>query len=247
MSAWEQWGGKKPASGGLQGAQEAFSSMLRASPLSTASTASSDGEAGTGFSLKKAWDSARDLTKSAVAAPAAAANSGKDAADALESGQMDAPVDDAAAAKWPLWRKNSSGEAGLIPSMSWNTRFKYFVGLVMLGMLFFGMASIFLPLIMIRPSKFALSFTLGSMCCMGAFAMLKGPAAYISGLLQPNRLLLTSAYFVTLGCTLYSCLILGNYVFVVLSSVMQLMTLGSFALSSFPGGNSSLKGEADLC
>jgi hypothetical protein len=52
---------------------------------------------------------------------------------------------------------------------------------------------------MIRPSKFALSFTLGSMCCMGAFAMLKGPAAYISGLMQPNRLLLTSAYFVTLG------------------------------------------------
>lgn len=28
-----------------------------------------------------------------------------------------------------------------------NTRFKYFVGLVMLGMLFFGMASIFLPLV----------------------------------------------------------------------------------------------------
>ncbi|KAE9288570.1 hypothetical protein PF008_g26104 [Phytophthora fragariae] len=234
MSAWEQWGGKKPASGGLQGAQEAFSSLLRASPLSTTSTASTDSEAGAGFSLKKAWDSARDLTKSAGAAPAA----GKDAADALESGQMDEAVDDT---KWPLWRKNSSSEAGLIPSMSWNTRFKYFVGLVMLGMLFFGMASIFLPLIMIRPSKFALSFTLGSMCCMGAFAMLKGPAAYISGLLQPNRLLLTSAYFVTLGCTLYSCLILGNYVFVVLSSVMQLMTLGSFALSSFPGGNSSLK------
>ena len=52
---------------------------------------------------------------------------------------------------------------------------------------------------MIRPSKFALSFTLGSMCCMSAVAMLKGPAAYAVELLQPNRLLLTSAYFVTLG------------------------------------------------
>ncbi|EEY63414.1 uncharacterized protein PITG_15138 [Phytophthora infestans T30-4] len=240
MSAWEQWGGKKPASGGLQGAQDAFNSLLRSSPLSTASTASTDSEGGiASFSLQKMWDSARDLTKNAVTTSNSAVT--KDAVDVLESGQMDDRVDDVTAAKWPLWRKNSSSQGGLIPTMSWNTRFKYFVGMAMLGMLFFGMASIFLPLIMVRPSKFALSFTLGSMCCMGAFAMLKGPAAYISGLLQPNRLLLTSAYFVTLGCTLYSCLILGNYVFVVLSSVMQLMTLGSFALSAFPGGNSSLK------
>ncbi|UIZ28464.1 hypothetical protein KXD40_009353 [Peronospora effusa] len=113
--------------------------------------------------------------------------------------------------------------------------------MAMLGMLFFGMAVIFLPLIMVRPSKFALSFTLGSMCSMGAFAMLKGPTVYIYGLLQPNRWLLTSMYFATLGCTLYSCLILKDYVFVVVSSVMQLMTLGSFALSAFPGGNVSLK------
>lgn len=80
-------------------------------------------QAGAGFSLKKAWDSARDLTKSAVAAPASSSSSssgaGKDAADAMESGQMDGQVDDAAVAKWPLWRKNSTSEAGLIPSMSW--------------------------------------------------------------------------------------------------------------------------------
>ncbi|KAG3115429.1 hypothetical protein PI124_g8006 [Phytophthora idaei] len=241
MSAWEQWGGKKPTSGGMQGAQDAFNSLLRSSPLSTASTASTDSEGSSStFSLQKMWDSARDLTKNAVVTTSSGTAT-KDAADVLESGQMDDTVDDATAVKWPLWRKKSSTQGGLIPTMSWNTRFKYFVGMAMLGMLFFGMASIFLPLIMIRPSKFALSFTLGSICCMGAFAMLKGPAAYISGLLQPNRLLLTSAYFVTLGCTLYSCLILGNYVFVVLSSVMQLMTLGSFALSAFPGGNSSLK------
>lgn len=52
---------------------------------------------------------------------------------------------------------------------------------------------------MVRPSKFALSFTLGSLCLMTAFAMLKGPAAYVAGLLEPKRLLLTTAYFLTLG------------------------------------------------
>ena len=39
------------------------------------------------------------------------------------------------------------------------------------------------------------------------------------------------------------CLVLEDYSFVVISSVMQLMTLRSFALSASPGGNVSLKGE----
>lgn len=73
--------------------------------------------------------------------------------------------------------------------------------MALMGLLFFGMASLFLPLIMIRPSKFALSFTLGSMCSMAAFAMLKGPAAYAASLLQPSRLPLTMAYLLTLGAS----------------------------------------------
>lgn len=52
---------------------------------------------------------------------------------------------------------------------------------------------------MIRPSKFALAFTFGSMCAMGAFAMLKGPAAYAKDLMQPKSLVLTTFYFLTLG------------------------------------------------
>ena len=124
---------------------------------------------------------------------------------------------------------------------------------------------------MVWPSKFALSFTLGSVCSMSVFAMLKGPTVYITRLLQPTRLPLISTYFVTLGkirewmnqrmnecksngrksqggfsycgCTLYRCLVLEDYAFVVISSVMQLMTLRSFALSASPVGNVSLKGE----
>lgn len=118
MSAWEQWGDKKPASGGLQGAQDVFKSLLQSSPLSTASTASTDSEGSASFSLKKVWDSARDLTKNAVAAQTAAGGA-KDAVDAMESGQMDDTVDDATAVKWSLWRKNSSSQGGLIPTMSW--------------------------------------------------------------------------------------------------------------------------------
>lgn len=100
---------------------------------------------------------------------------------------------------------------------------------------------------MIRPSKFALSFTFGSICAMGAFAMLKGPAAYLSGLMELKKLPLTGAYVLTLVSTLYSCLVLGNYILVVCSSVLQLVTLSAFALSALPGGQNSLKGECCVC
>lgn len=128
-----------------------------------------------------------------------------------------------------------------IPTLPWNVRFKYFVGLAMLSLLFFGLASMFLPLLAIRPSKFALSFTLGSLCCMGAFAMLKGPMVYMNNLIHPKNLAITSSYAFTLGFTLYSCLVVGNYALVVMSAIMQLMSLACFALSSIPGGTASLK------
>ncbi|TDH69836.1 hypothetical protein CCR75_002348 [Bremia lactucae] len=245
MSAWEQWGGKKPTGGGLLGAQEAFQSLLRSVPLSAASNASTNGKGSTASAtLQQIWDSARDLTKHAVTTPR---NIETDVAiDNLETGQSENVVHDGSFATWLLGGRHANSKSGLVLTMSWATRFKYFVGMAMLGMLFFAMASIFLPLIMIRPSKFALSFTLGSVCCMSALAMLKGPAAYMKGIMQPDRLLLTSAYIVTLGCTLYSCLILGNYMLVVLSSVMQLLTLGLVAFSAFPGGQSSLKGDSKL-
>ncbi|GLD94841.1 hypothetical protein PINS_up003466 [Pythium insidiosum] len=243
-SAWEQWGGKRTTGGVMNGAQDAFQSLLRNSPLSssTASTASSDEEpSGPSFSMKKMWDSAQNLAKTG------SINGATSDADAMESGsasQTLADGDDATedSSMLPLWRKKAAPKSSsMLPTVGWNTRFKYFVGLTLMAVMFFGMASIFLPLIMIRPSKFALSFTLGSMCAMGAFAMLKGPAAYAKDLLQPKTLALTTAYFLTLGSTLYSCLILGSYVMVVVSSVCQLVTLFIFALSALPGGNASLK------
>ncbi|TMW59028.1 hypothetical protein Poli38472_007173 [Pythium oligandrum] len=243
MSAWEQWGSKRPgggtsASGVLNGAQSAFQSLINASPLSTASTVSSDGDNASPFSMKKMWDSAQNLTKVSLSP----ANTTTDAVDALESGEAGGDVQESDSPAFPLWRrKTSETKSSMLPAMSWNSRFKYFVGLALMALMFFGMSSIFLPLIMIRPSKFALSFTFGSMCAMGAFAMLKGPAAYAKDLLQSKTIVLTTFYFLTLGATLYSCLVLGSYMMVVFSSVCQLITLGIFALSVFPGGNASLK------
>jgi hypothetical protein len=115
-TAWEQWGGKRPQGGALNGAQDAFNSLLRASPLSsTASTAGTDSENGSSpFSLKKMWDSAQNLAQQAQGASAPG-----DDADALESGEAGAS-DEPDAPLFPLWRRKAAPKNNpMLPTMGW--------------------------------------------------------------------------------------------------------------------------------
>jgi ABC-type amino acid transport system permease subunit len=63
----------------------------------------------------------------------------------------------------------------LILGLSYSQRFKGFVVTLLLSVAFFLLAFfVGLPVVVIRPHKFALCFTLGSLCFMGSFAMLRG-------------------------------------------------------------------------
>lgn len=137
MSAWEQWGAKRPANGAasaLNGAQDAFQSLLRSSPLSATVTANIPGSDNGAYSLKKMWDSARDITKNAVtggasSSPASSTTStaSSSAADleSLESGQLRESEGrvgenaEHATSTWPLFKRKSNTENALLPTMSW--------------------------------------------------------------------------------------------------------------------------------
>ncbi|OQS01264.1 hypothetical protein ACHHYP_01477 [Achlya hypogyna] len=135
---------------------------------------------------------------------------------------------------------NTMSPAQMEAMKSYPQRFKTFVMLILLSGLFFGMASLFLPLLLIRPSKFALSFSIGSVLALSAIAALRGWKSYCLSLIQPTHLLLTTLYLSSLASTLYACLIMGSYIYVILSASLQLITLGYFLLSAFPGGVSAL-------
>ncbi|RLO00603.1 hypothetical protein DYB28_001443 [Aphanomyces astaci] len=141
-----------------------------------------------------------------------------------------------------LWSNiKSKSQTALSPAQldnvkSYPQRFRSFVLLLLLAGLFFGMASLFLPLLLLRPSKFALSFSFGSISCLSAVAALRGWKSYCTSLLQAEHILLTTLYLISLGATLYSCLVMGSYLYVLVSAGVQLVTLGYFLVSAFPGG-----------
>mmetsp|Transcript_31747 Transcript_31747/g.37026 ORF Transcript_31747/g.37026 Transcript_31747/m.37026 type:complete len:245 (+) Transcript_31747:130-864(+) len=129
--------------------------------------------------------------------------------------------------------------------MSYQQRFKVFVSLLLLSTLFFTLAFfVGLPMITIRPQKFALSFTCGSLTFMGSFAILRGPVPHFSGMITQERLPFTTIYIGSMIGTLYctfSAYGAKGYVSVMIMSGVQLMALIWYLVTFLPGGAQGMK------
>jgi len=105
----------------------------------------------------------------------------------------------------------------------------------------FLVAFISLPLLALRPAKFAMAFSLGSLLVMFGFAILSGPIAHLKHLLSKERLPFTMTYFGSLGLTLYFSIGLKSYLGSLIAAIVQVIALVSYVLAYFPGGTSTLR------
>ena len=94
------------------------------------------------------------------------------------------------------------------------------IGLIISGVIFLCMGLSFIPFILFVPSKFAFSFTLGSILLMAGIASYKGFKEFASSLLLKDRLPFAIAYILSLAATLYSTFY-GNYIYVLISAMIQ--------------------------
>nr|CCA15002.1 conserved hypothetical protein [Albugo laibachii Nc14]CCA25493.1 conserved hypothetical protein [Albugo laibachii Nc14] len=247
-SAWAQWG-SRPNQGAIKEIQGSLSSLLRNSTGSSSSVSTHDSSASSTpnsaiTSIQSFWSSVQGLAADAVQLNNEDNEDAENPLVTMENGRMEPDVRDMKR-KSSFWSQSNRNvnevRSNWLPTLSWNVRLKWFVVLLFMSAVFFSMALLFVPLIMLRPSKFALSFTFGSVCCMGSVAILKGPMVYVNSLLQLHTLLLTTVYWITLGSTLYSCLILGNYMLVLISSFLQMLTLAISLCAALPKGKASMK------
>lgn len=120
-------------------------------------------------------------------------------------------------------------------------RFQAFLMLLLGSALLFGLALfVFLPMIVLVPSKFAMCFTLASIMFMAAFGILRGPRTTLQGFLQRDKLPFTAAYVGSLLLTLYATVIAQSYLLCVLALGVQVPALSWYAASYIPGGTSGL-------
>lgn len=132
-----------------------------------------------------------------------------------------------------------------IMGMGYQQRFQVFCGLLLLSSVFFALGFfVGVPLLTVRPQKFALSFTCGSMTFMGSFAILKGPSEHLRSMLTYDRAHFTLAWLGSMAMTLYLTFTAGGargYVLVMASSGCQLLALLWYLITFLPGGATGMK------
>ncbi|PCH43028.1 ER-to-golgi vesicle protein transport Sft2 [Wolfiporia cocos MD-104 SS10] len=105
----------------------------------------------------------------------------------------------------------------------------------------FFVAFLTLPLLALRPAKFALAFSLGSLLVMFGFSVLIGPINHIKHLVSRERLPFSVAYVGSLALTLYFSLGAHSYLGSLIGAVIQVIALVSYVLAYFPGGTTTLR------
>lgn len=127
-----------------------------------------------------------------------------------------------------------------VMGMNYQQRFRMFCTLLCISALFFTLGFLVgVPTIYVRPQKFALCFTLGSLSFMCAFAILRGPFAHVSGMVTAERLPFTVVYLGSMFATLHFTFTVGGasgYVSVLAFSGLQLLALLWYLITFLPGG-----------
>ncbi|XP_054242093.1 vesicle transport protein SFT2C [Indicator indicator] len=107
---------------------------------------------------------------------------------------------------------------------------------LLLAAICFGLAALYAPVLLLRARKFALLWSLGSVCALGAAALLRGPARLLR---EPSRGFLL--YLVALGGTLYAALGLRSTLLTALGAAVQLGAAAAALLTALPGGGAGLR------
>ncbi|XP_067658171.1 uncharacterized protein [Haliotis asinina] len=129
----------------------------------------------------------------------------------------------------------------LLPSLSKKQRILGFVTCLLLGTFCMSLASLYIPLLLMKARKFALLYSLGSLFIISSFSFLWGPVHHAKHLFSFGRLPFTAAYFGTMLLTLYFAMWVKSTIFTVIFAIAQVIALVWYIISYIPGGQTGLK------
>ncbi|KAH6996640.1 Got1/Sft2-like family-domain-containing protein [Ilyonectria robusta] len=97
------------------------------------------------------------------------------------------------------------------------------------------------PVLSLRPRKFVILWSVGSMMFLASFAAMMGPMNYVYHLFSAPRLPFTAAYFGSIILTLVFALKLHSTILTLFSAIIQLACLVWYLISYFPMGSTGLR------
>ncbi|UPX10684.1 protein transport protein sft2 [Ascochyta rabiei] len=133
-------------------------------------------------------------------------------------------------------------EEGFFALSRWD-RLLVFGGLLLAALAMFAtcIGLMFTPIFIVKPRKFAILWTMGSVLFLAAWSVMMGPIQYVQHLISGPRLPFTAAYFGSIALTLYFSLGLHSTVLTFVAVIAQLVSLLWFTVSYFPMGSTGLR------
>lgn len=98
-----------------------------------------------------------------------------------------------------------------------------------------------LPVLAVKPRKFATIWSLASLLFVISFGVLQGPVNYIFHLVSPGRILFTVAYFGSIVLTLVFSMAMRSAILTLVAVIIQMLAALWYTVSYFPMGTQSLK------
>lgn len=100
---------------------------------------------------------------------------------------------------------------------------------------------ILLPLLALKPRKFGILWSLGSILFLFSFAILQGFQTYVNHLFSVSRLWFTLSFTASIVLTLFSSLVLKSSILTIISSACQLLSCFCYFVSYFPMGKQGIR------
>ena len=100
---------------------------------------------------------------------------------------------------------------------------------------------VFLPMIILRPSKFAITFSLGSMLILASLGFLRGWKAMVTGMVEKERIGPSGLYVGSLVGTLWASLVAKSYLLSIGMVGVQVAMLVYYVVSRVPGGSAGAR------
>lgn len=153
-----------------------------------------------------------------------------------------APVDVEACANGASGQQSVQQEIGEMFNLSWVQRLTLFVMCFSAGAMMIGLSFMFLPMILLKPHKFAAAFTAGNLLAIMSTWVIVGPRAQLASMFHPARATAAAAYLGSLIFALFAAFFGGRlrYPLVLVSLVVEVLALVWYSLSYIPFGRQAL-------
>ncbi|PVU93305.1 hypothetical protein BB561_003354 [Smittium simulii] len=115
------------------------------------------------------------------------------------------------------------------------------LGFAAMAFFCFMMALVALPLFVIKPSKFAVAFSLGNIMTIFSIALFNGPRSHFQKILSKERLVFTALYIGSIILTLWASIMSKSYLLTLIFSVCQIIALIKYVLSYLSGSATGVR------